>query len=60
MKRAVEKALHMHREQPAQWRALRLAGMRQDLSWQASTRHSTTFYAEAIVCREHQPAAAMA
>ncbi|WP_242475041.1 glycogen synthase GlgA [Thiohalocapsa halophila] len=57
---AVETALRMHREQPRQWRALMLTGMRKDLSWQASARHYLDFYAEAIAAREHFPQAAMA
>jgi starch synthase len=55
---AVEQALRLHREHPEQWRALVLAGMRKDLSWQASARHYLDFYAEAIGAREPFPAAA--
>ena len=57
---ALDKALRMHREQPQQWRALMLAGMRKDLSWQASARHYLDFYAEAIAAREHLPQMATA
>jgi starch synthase len=57
---AVEKALHMYRAQPGQWRALMLAGMRKDLSWQASARHYVDFYTEAIAAREHLEEAATA
>jgi starch synthase len=57
---ALEQALAMHRERPDQWRQLVLAGMRRDLSWQASARHYLDFYAEAIASREPLPAAAMA
>jgi starch synthase len=57
---AVEKALRMHREQRGQWRALMLAGMRQDLSWQASARHYADFYSEAIAARTSLHQAAMA
>jgi starch synthase len=57
---ALEQALRLRRERPEQWRALILAGMRQDLSWQASARHYLDFYAEAIAAREPFPAAATA
>ncbi len=55
---AVEQALKLHHERPDQWRQLVLAGMRQDLSWQASARHYLDFYAEAIASREALPEAA--
>jgi starch synthase len=45
---AVEQALRMHQERPDQWRQLMLAGMRTDLSWQASARRYVEFYAEAL------------
>jgi starch synthase len=57
---ALEKALRMQREQPQQWRALMLAGMRKDLSWQASARRYVDFYAEAIASRAPLHEAAMA
>jgi glycogen synthase len=38
----------MHQERPDQWRQLMLAGMRTDLSWQASARRYVEFYAEAL------------
>jgi starch synthase len=49
---ALERTLRMHRERPDQWRQLILAGMRTDLSWQASARRYVDFYAEAIASHE--------
>ena len=57
---AVEQALKLHHERPDQWRQLVLAGMRQDLSWQASARHYLEFYTEAIASRAALPEAATA
>jgi starch synthase len=48
---AVCKALRIAREQPDQWRAMMLAGMRSDLSWEASARQYEAFYAEALDAR---------
>ena len=48
---AIEKAVHLSRNEPERWRAMILAGMRQDLSWEASARRYQSFYAEALEAR---------
>jgi starch synthase len=54
---ALQKALRIARERPEQWRGMMLAGMRQDLSWEASARQYELFYAEAIeASRSHADA----
>ncbi len=54
---AVREAIRLAHDQPEQWRAIKLNGMRQDLSWQASARHYETFYAEALAVRDASVAA---
>ncbi|MEY6431578.1 glycogen synthase GlgA [Thioalkalicoccus limnaeus] len=44
---AIRFALRIHRDQPEQWQALALAGMRQDLSWEHSARRYVELYAAA-------------
>jgi len=48
---AVEKAMHLASQEPERWRSMILAGMRQDMSWEASARHYQAFYAEALEAR---------
>ena len=55
---AVQKAIHLARQEPERWLSMILAGMRQDLSWEASARHYVDFYSEALEAkRQHAEAA---
>lgn len=54
---AIERALRLHREEPASWRRLMRNGMTRDLSWEASAKHYQAFYAEALQSRLEQAAA---
>jgi starch synthase len=54
---AIERALRLHREEPASWRRLMQNGMTQDLSWEASAKHYQAFYEEALQSRSEQAAA---
>ncbi|MCF7990739.1 MAG: glycogen synthase GlgA [Thiohalocapsa sp.] len=57
---ALQKALHISRERPEQWRGMMVAGMRQDLSWEASARQYELFYAEALEARQSHATAVSA
>ena len=57
---AVQQALLLYRGDPDQWRRLALAGMSQDLSWEASARRYLDLYAQALADRGALQPAAMA
>ena len=48
---AVEQAMTLYRERPDQWRAMALAGMAQDFSWEHSAAEYERLYAEALAQR---------
>ncbi|MCF7980047.1 MAG: glycogen synthase GlgA [Chromatiaceae bacterium] len=54
---AIERALRLHREEPATWRRLVQNGMTRDLSWQASANYYQAFYEEALESRAQQAVA---
>lgn len=49
---AIRQALKLYREDPDGWRQLAIAGMSQDLSWEASARQYFQLYADAIAERQ--------
>ncbi|MEA3640525.1 MAG: glycogen synthase GlgA [Lamprobacter sp.] len=51
---AIERALRLHREEPATWRRLMQNGMTRDLSWEASAKSYQAFYEEALASRAQQ------
>jgi starch synthase len=45
---AIDRALHLHSEQPGRWRAMRQRGMQQDFSWERSAREYDAVYRAAL------------
>jgi len=54
---ALERALRLYHQEPANWRQLMRSGMAKDLSWEASAKGYLAFYEEALQSRSEQAAA---